>query len=205
MSINHLIDSAAVPKYDIYCNDIDVQGEINVDGAINVDNIFATNAYVSQDVDIGLSLQIKQDEAGEQTLGDLPYLESFGPTDGFGGLPPSLPIKYAIRTTETSNRIIRSYMFQFNDGSADFVSEFKINFLPIIVPTSQLWRSIDVDFRVIYVGGTPTFNAPGATIASQIEGVNPTTLTLTSNLAINSLYSGAPHQIYIKVITTEDK
>jgi len=205
MSINHLIDSAAVPKYDIYCNDIDVQGDINIDGAINVDDIYAQNANVSQDVDIGLSLQITQDDAGVSTLGNIPYLESFGASDGFGGLSSSLSIKYAVRTTETSDKIIRSYMFQFDEGSADFVSEFKINFLPIELTTAQNWNVVGLDFRVIYVGGSPTFNAPGATIASQIEGLNPTTLTLTSNLALKILYSGAPHQVYIKVTTSEDK
>ena len=195
MSINHLIYSQAVPKYDIYCNNIDVAGDVTNVGVISTPELYAQNAFVSSNVQVGGNLIMTQDKAGTEALLTLPYLDSFGASDGFGGLAPTEIIAYTVKKTLTPTSIIREYTFNFFASS--LVSpEFKINFLPIGYETASSFNVTNLDFKVID-------STAGATIAPKVAALNATTLTISSLLVVGAINAGNK-AVYISITTSED-
>jgi hypothetical protein len=61
MSINHLIDQNTNPRYDIYCNDLNVEGDLTTAGSITTSQLNAENLYVSSDLKVDGSLIIETD------------------------------------------------------------------------------------------------------------------------------------------------
>ena len=195
MSINHVIDPQANPKYNIYCNDLDVQGDITNSGSISTPAIFAQNAYVSSNVQVGGNLSMTQDKAGTDSLLTLPYLASFGAGDGFGGLAVNEVIAYTLKTTLTPTSIVREYTFNF--FATSLVSpEFKINFLPIGYSTANSFNVSNIDFKVID-------SAAGATIAPKVVALDANTLTLSSLLVVGTINAGQK-AVYISITTSEN-
>jgi len=195
MSINHVIDPQANPKYNIYCNDLDVQGDITNSGSLSTPAIFAQNAYVSSNVQVGGNLIMVQDKAGTDSLLTLPYLASFGVDDGFGGLAVSLNIAYTLKTTLTPTSIIREYTFNFFATSLAS-PEFKINFLPIGLSTANSFNITNLDFKVVD-------SAAGATIAPTVVALDANTFTISSLLVVGAINAGEK-AVYISITTSEN-
>ena len=61
MSINHLIDQNTNPRYDIYCNDLNVDDDLNTTGSTTTSQLNAENLYVSSDLKVDGNLITETD------------------------------------------------------------------------------------------------------------------------------------------------
>ena len=198
MSINHLIYSQATPKYNLYCNDLSMQGNLNINGTISTPLLNCENVNVSQKVRVG-NIILTGDSSGRDQLVSIPYLSPFGATDGFGGggLTQAQQVNYVVKKTETSTSIVRTYQFQFNSTSVLNATEFKINFLPVELATAQNFKFTNFDFRVMDAG-------VGMTTSPSVVILDPSTFTISSLLVLGSITAGNK-EVFISITTSEDK
>ena len=199
MSINHLIYSQATPKYNLYCNDLSMQGDLNISGTISTPLLNCENVNATQKVRVGGNIILTGDSSGREQIASIPYLSPFGATDGFGGggLTPAQQVNYVVKKTETSTSIIGTYQFQFNATSVLNATEYKINFLPVGLATAQNFNITNLDFRVMDAG-------VGMTTTPRVVSLDPSTLTISSLLVLGSITAGNK-EIFISITTSEDK
>jgi hypothetical protein len=200
MSINHLIYSQATPKYNLYCNDLSMQGDLNINGVISTPLLNCENVNATQQVRTG-SITLTGDSSGREQIASIPYLSPFGATDGFGGggLTPAQLVNYVVKKTETLTGIVGTYQFQFNATSVLNATEYKINFLPVGLATAQNFDITNLDFRVM-----DQFAGVGMTTTPRVVSLDPSTLTISSLLVLGSITTGNK-EVFISITTSEDK
>jgi len=198
MSINHLIYSQATPKYNLYCNDLSMQGDLNINGVISTSLLNCDNVNVAQKVSTD-SIILNGDLSDIKQIISIPYLEPFGPADGFGGggLTQAQQVNYIVKTRETLTSIVRNYQFKISSTSVVNATEFKINFLPIGLATSIGFNITNLDFRVIDSG-------VGMSTTPKVVLLNPSTFTISSLLVIGSITAGVK-DVFISITTSEGK
>ena len=195
MSINHIIDPQATPKYNIYCNNINVEGNVRADdSAVITNTLYAQHAFFT-DLRVDGNLTMVQDEAGSSTLSSLPYLESAGASDGFNGIDLTTIVAYTFKKTKTATSLVREFTFSFLANSLAS-AVFKINFIPNGFTPLPGFNITNLDFKVIDPNA-------GATITPQVIGINPYTYELSSSLVIGTITAGT-QQVYISITTSED-
>ena len=205
MSINHVIDQQKVPKYDLFCKDIIVDGDVNTTNYVNTRAVYVTNNTFISDASVNTDLIMTKDVVATSTI-DGPDILIKCPdpiVDGFVDISTAI-FRSVIRQKETSTKIIREYVFAcISTPSSANITSYRLNFKPIVpFDTPDLDLNVTyLDFKVIDNGGATTC---GIIDTSGNPGVGER--TLVSSLFLGTLPSeGFPKTVLIKIVTNENK
>ena len=205
MSINHLIDSQTVPRYDLFCNDLQVDGDVTNTGTISTPEIDTGLLQVSSDLSVGTDLVKVQDIVFTSTISQGGILVKCpSPViDGFVDI--STPIfRTVIRKTETVNKIIRQYTFECTSAPSSLNSTlYRLNFKPVVP-----FDTAGLDLQVSYLSFS-VFDNGGVTSCGTIDtSGNP---AVGERTLVSNIFTGTPpalsnpKTVLIKITTNENK
>ena len=206
MSINHLIDQNTNPRYDIYCNDLNVEGDITNSGSITTSQLNAENLYVSSDLKVDGSLIMETDLVLDAAVSLGVFLNQVPPVidDGFVDISSNV-FRSIARKTETNDKIIREYVFASSGAAAKLNNTtYRFNFKPPVVP----FGTPGADVQVVNIS-FKVFNNLGASTCGYVDSSgNPPSGMKT---IVSSVYTGTQplegelKNIVIKITTIENK
>jgi len=205
MSINHLIYSQAKPRYDIYCNDLNIEGDLTNSGSITTSQLNAENLSVSSNLTIDGSLIMETDLVIDTPVSLNIFLSEIPNTnDGFVDINSSI-FRSIARKTETNNKIIREYVFSCNDVAVrSNTTTYRLNFKPPVVP----FGTPGADVQVVNISFS-VFNNLGASTCGYVNSSGAP--SAGQKTIVSSVYTGAiPLEgelktILINITTIENK
>ena len=206
MSINHLIDQNTNPRYDIYCNDLNVEGDITNSGSITASQLNAENLYVSNDLKVDGSLKISTDLVLDAAVSLGIFLNQVPAVidDGFVDISSNVFRSIAIKT-ETNDKIIREYVLSSTSAAVQLNKTiYRFNFKPLVVP----FGTPGADVEVVNISFN-VFNNLGASTCGYVDSSgNPPSgqKTIVSSVYTGTLpLEGELKTILIKITTIENK